>query len=376
MKAMHILHISKYAYPERGGIETFVRDLTREQSRQGHRVRILAHHAVAGRPTEESCDQGVTITRCATLGVLAFSPISPAFPVQLRRLLKSCPPQIIHLHLPNPAVLFHHFFPKDIPLVIHWHADVQGAPGKRIKRLYPAYRFFEKSCLDRAAAVIATTPPYLESSETLQPWRTKCTVIPLGLDQDRYPELPGIEKASPPLIVSVGRFSYYKGYEFLVRAAILIPEAKFSIVGNGPEYTRIKNMVRDLGLSGQIELPGEIPDEELQALFQRATLLCLPSVDRGEAFGMTQLEAMRYGLPLVSTAIPGSGVGWVNQDGVTGRVVPPASAEALAEAMRELLKHPDRATVFGQAGRHRLVEHFTIARVAEALDRVYERVVG
>jgi rhamnosyl/mannosyltransferase len=78
-------------------------------------------------------------------------------------------------------------------------------------------------------------------------------------------------------------------------------------------------------------------------------------------------------VPLVSTAIAGSGVDWVNQDGITGLVVPPSDAEALAHALQWLIDHPEKAQSMGNAGRLRLETHFTIQRTASALDNVYDQ---
>lgn len=104
---------------------------------------------------------------------MAFAPVSFSFASHLRKEVSSCTPQVIHLHLPNPALLFYKSIPDNIPCVIHWHADVQGAPNPYIKGLYPFYRFFEQRCLAKADHIIATSPPYLETSPSLSPWRQK-----------------------------------------------------------------------------------------------------------------------------------------------------------------------------------------------------------
>jgi len=369
---MKILHISKFAHPERGGIETFVRDLSVRQARNGNTVTVLCHQARPGLRRDALTENGVTVVRAPILCSLAFAPISPSFPLLLHRVVREMRPQVIHLHLPSPAALLHAVFPKDTPLIVQWHADVLGSPSLRLRTLYPLYHILERRCLAKAARIIASSSMYLDSSPVLAEWKGKCSVIPLGLDRDRYPA-DATAKSATPLVASVGRFTYYKGFEYLVRAAQLVPGADFVIAGDGPLRQSIRREVDRLGLGDRVRLPGAISDDELRALLQRATLFCLPSVDRGEAFGMSQLEAMRYGLPIVATAIPGSGTGWVNRDGVTGRVVPPASPEALAEAIREILDNPALARGFGEAAGQRFDECFTIDRVAGALDDVYRQ---
>jgi glycosyltransferase involved in cell wall biosynthesis len=370
---MRILHISKYHPPVRGGIETFVRDLGAEQVRRGHDVAVLCHQARPGMATERTVSDGVLSVRARILCHLGFAPISPQFPLLLRRLVREWRPEVIHLHLPNPAVLFVNFFPARVPLVIHWHADVDGLPWRLFRGIYPVYRLFERKSLAVARRVVVTSPPYAESSRALAPWRDKCAIVPLGLDIARYPLEQDLPREEVPVVLSVGRFAYYKGYETLVRAAQQVPSARFVIVGDGPLYGKIRDMVRERGLADRVLLPGALPDRELRGLQQGATVACLPSVDRAEAFGVVQLEAMRYGVPLVSTAIAGSGVDWVNQDGITGLVVPPSDAEALAHALQWLIDHPEKAQSMGNAGRLRLETHFTIQRTASALDNVYDQ---
>ncbi len=369
---MRILHISKYSYPARGGIETFVRDLTTEQVHQGHSVSVLCHHATPLKRADTRQIDGVRITRASTFCNTAVAPISPFFSIYLRKIVSLQRPQVIHIHLPNPAVLFNSFFPSEIPYIVHWHADVKGSPSTLINTFYPVYRIFESRCLSKAKRIIATSPPYLRSSRTLTSWRDKCEIIPLGLDQSKY-TYGEYHKAERPLIISVGRFSFYKGFENLVRAAALVPEADFIIAGDGPEYAKISNEIKTLGLTERVHLLGNISDSKLCVLLQQATVFCLPSVDRGEAFGIVLLEAMRYGVPLISTDIIGSGTSWVNQNDVTGLVVPPASPASLAGAIRNILNHPEDAIRYGQAGKQRIKDEFTISKIAKSINQIYEK---
>lgn len=370
---MHILHISKYAYPERGGIETFVRDLAVEQTRQGHTVSILCHRATPLRPTTTRQVDNVTITRSGVICNALFTPLSPLFPLHLHREIAARPPQVIHYHLPNPLVLHSHFLPANIPLIVHWHADVKGSSNKMINVLYPAYQLFEQRCLRRASSVIVSSQPYLETSQPLNGWKDKCSVVPLGLDLARYPREASPCSQPKPLILSVGRFTFYKGFEHLVRAASLVPDAEFIIAGDGPERSKVQKQIDESDLSHRVHLPGLVSDSELHGLFQQASLFCLPSIDRGEAFGITLLEAMRYSLPLISTAIEGSGTGWVNQNGITGIVVPPASPESIAQAIKDILQSPTKASRYGSAALSRLKTEFTISQVAQSIGHVYQQ---
>ncbi|WP_229591448.1 glycosyltransferase [Pseudodesulfovibrio sediminis] len=373
---MRILHISKYAYPVRGGIETCVRDLSTEQVRQGHDITVLCHQPTPLKGTTTTLEDGVAITRCATLGTCAFAPLSPVFPLHLRTAIKRARPDVIHLHLPNPAVLYSRIFPANVPVIAHWHADVQGTPSAAVRALYPLYRLFETPCLSRASRIVTTSPPYRQSSPSLRRWHTKTAVIPLGIDLNRYPAHDTVEQPDRPLVLSVGRCSFYKGFEHLVRAAAAVPEADFVIAGDGSRRWDLLREIDRLALSDRVHLPGAVSDSQLRQYYKQASLFCLPSVDRSEAFGVVLLEAMRYGLPLISTAIPGSGAAWVNMDGHTGIVVPPASPSALAQAIKDMLHNTQRTEEMGKAARARLEETFTIQAVAQSFQALYREVIA
>lgn len=371
---MRILHISKFSYPVHGGIETFVNDLSCAQAQMGHDVKILCHHDKANRKTSVNTENGVTVTRVMVNCNLSFAPLSFSFSKQLKKEINSSKPDVIHMHLPNTSVFLCNSVPENIPCIIHWHADVQGSSNPCIKLLYPFYRFFEQRCLSKADRIIVTSPPYLEASSSLIKWKNKCSIIPLGLNTGRYPELKHLRQ-NPPMVLSVGRFAYYKGFEYIVRAASRLPEVKFIIAGDGPNYDKIKTEVEKRGLTGRVILPGRVTDSELHSLLQKASLFCLPSIDRAEAFGVVLLEAMTYSIPIISTSISGSGTGWVNKHEVTGLVVPPKDPASLAEAIKTVLSDSATAAEYGNAGRIRLEEKFKIDQVAKKIDRLYRQVI-
>jgi len=370
---MKVMHIGKYSPPSRGGIESFTFALAKQQTLDGHHVCLLCHRNNSLVTKRRQID-GLRITEVGTFCKTAFSPISPMFGAKLRQEIRENMPDVIHVHLPNPAVVFTPLIPRDIPLVVHWHADVHGSPSTVLKLAYPAYKTFEQHLLSKAKCIIATSPPYLRASRSLRKWRDKCHVVPLGIvpgKADTEPQPP-----SQPTILSVGRFTYYKGFEHLVRAAELVPMASFVIAGNGPLHQETITLVNKMGLQDRITLPGEVTDRQLAALFAKSALFCLPSLDRGEAFGMVLLEAMNYGKPLISTSIPGSGTSWVNKNGVTGIVVPPKDPHNLAKAINFLLKKPELLQKYGRAARQRLLSNFTISNTSESIDKIYKKTIA
>lgn len=124
-----------------------------------------------------------------------------------------------------------------------------------------------------------------------------------------------------------------------------------------------------------MRLPGFQPEADLNALLAVCDVLCLPSLERTEAFGLVLLEAMRFGRPVVVGDIPGSGAGWVVRQAGHGLLVPPGDPVQLAAALRELRQDAVRRQSLGQAGATALRERFGIEPVAAAVAELYRRML-
>ncbi|NJB68663.1 rhamnosyl/mannosyltransferase [Desulfobaculum xiamenense] len=378
---MRILHLGKYYAPHAGGIENFVADLAREQVRGGDEVMVLAHGDRPFAPPLTEVIHGVLVRRVRTFGTLVHTPLSPGFGWELARALRSFRPDVVHAHVPNVSAFWMLLARKSIPLVLHWHSDVvPSAHDAGLRRLYAPYAVFERMLLERADAVIATSAPYMQTSAALRRVRGKCRVVPLGVAPERVEfslrERDGAGRGRVPMVLAVGRFAYYKGFEHLVHAMRGLEDARLVIAGDGPMRGRVEALVDALELGCRVSLPGRVSDEELRRHWSEATVFCLPSIERTEAFGVAMVEAMAYGLPVVSTDIPGSGVGFVNHHGVTGLVVPPGDASALADAIGTLLDDAAGREAMGRAARKRFDEFFHIGPVRESVSDVYGELLG
>lgn len=372
---MRILHLGKYFPPVAGGMERYLGDLVAAQRAAGHQVMVLVH---AGRRAS-AADDPPEVRRCPVWFNLVFAPISPAFPFWLRRAVADLRPDVIHLHLPNLSAFWALALAsvRSRPWVVHWHSDVEPSRFRLSLRLsYPFYRVFERAVLEHAALIVATSPPYLEASRPLRPWRDKCRVVPLGADRRRLPEVPAAlaESVWPGAglrLLAIGRLTYYKGYETLIRAVAAEPAMQLVIVGEGEERPGLERLLAELACGERIRLPGGLDDAACQRLLAGCDLFCLPSRERTEAFGIVLLEAMRYGRPVVASRLPGSGVTWVVDDGTSGLLLPPEDVDAWRAALRELAADPGRRQALGAAGRARYRDRFGIDGGALALDRLY-----
>ena len=234
--SLRVLHIGKYFPPYAGGMETYLRDLMVAQIEQGLKSTALVHQsALSLRSSTEQYPAGehtFCVTRAAVWLRLLFTPISPTFPWLLNRLIKEKKPDLLHLHMPNLSVFWALLLPsaRRIPWVVQWQSDVLASKHRLGLRLfYALYKPFESTVLRHSTRLIASSPPYLESSTTLAPFRDKCEGIPLGMRpppqvQENLPVVQGTE-SRPLRVLAIGRLTYYKGFQYLIRAMAQVPEA-------------------------------------------------------------------------------------------------------------------------------------------------------
>ena len=383
---MRVLHIGKFHPPHPGGIERCSADLCAALSARGVGTALLAHAEPGTHRTQRRDHDGIDVTLAACHGLALHTPVSPGFPWLLQRTIRRFKPDLLHLHVPNPAAFSALLIPaaRKLPWVVHWHADIPLDTRKRSLRLaYRIYRPWEQALLRRASSVIATSQPYLDSSEALKPWRAKTTVIPLGIAAIDSAS-PQPSALSPPAwppgkvrILAVGRLSYFKGFDVLLRALAAVDDASLLLIGDGECRRPLEQLANELGIDARVRFAGRIDmdaagEAAIGAAYASADIFCLPSTERAESFGLVLLEAMRARLPVIASAIPGSGVGFVVQDGRSGLLVAPGDAPALTTALRQLAADHAERDRFGSDGERRWREHFTLDRIADQVLRLYE----
>jgi rhamnosyl/mannosyltransferase len=238
----------------------------------------------------------------------------------------------------------------------------------------------------KAAMIIPTSEQYVNTSATLQAVLRRCPererdrlirVVPLGIlaEDFRCTESRRVEELRAAYgggyVLFSGRHRYYKGLEYLVRAAKTIA-APVVIAGDGPERPRAQALAREIGVS--IAFPGELSHEDLVAHVHGCDVFAFPSVERSEAFGLSILEAHACGKPVVATRL-GTGVEFANLDGQTGLNVPPRDPEALANAVNRLLANPALRREMGEFARQRVEREFQAEQTARREFELYQEVL-
>lgn len=370
---IRVLHVGKYYPPVPGGMER-VLQLLCEHERRLVDSRVLVANTGGG--TTRDVLNGVPVTRGGRLVAVGSVAISPSLVGELWR----SDADLTVIHEPNPVALAADaLLRRREPLIVYFHSEVVRARWK----YQMFYRPLLRRVLDRASRVIVASPPMAGTAAQLAGHRSKCVVIPYGIDPARLHASPAVRARAQqirestggrPLALFAGRLVPYKGVDVLLRAIKGIDVA-LAVVGDGPLAAALRALAESEGVSGQVRFHGAVPDSELLALYHACDMFVLPSVTRAEAFGMVQIEAMACGRPVISTSVP-SGVPWVNQDGVTGLVVPPGDVSALSAAIAALAADEPLRRRLGEAGVRRVEEEFTAARMAERTVALYRDVLG
>jgi glycosyltransferase involved in cell wall biosynthesis len=344
-RPLRVLHIGKYLPPVPGGIETYLGDLLRVSMRHGLKVGAVVH-GKKGYPDPNPADfGGAKIYAVPTYGQVLYAPVAPMFPWALRKAIREFKPDVLHMHVPNTSAFWALFIPeaRKIPWVLHWHADVEFPEQSLwVRTALAGYQFFERRLLRSVRMVITTSDDYLDGSSALSSYRAKCRSIPLGLDLKRL-DSAGIrklghlnrywKKPSEPRFLAVGRLVPYKGFNFLIEAMAKISRGSLLIIGDGPERDSLIATTRRLNLESRIDIFSTVEEERVLAFIASCDVLCLPSIDRREAFGLVLLEASAFGKSIVASAIDGSGVTWAAAQCGRAVMTPPGDADQLAAAL-------------------------------------------
>jgi glycosyltransferase involved in cell wall biosynthesis len=228
--------------------------------------------------------------------------------------------------------------------------------------------------VDRVVAVSANVRNFCVSYIGLP--SEKLVVIHNGVELPREP-IPSPQEARAalglpsegPLVGAVSRLEPVKGIKFLIQAFAQVDNATLVIVGDGPEHAALGELTGNLGIVDRVHWAGHRRD--VPYLLPALDVFVQPSLHEG--MPNTVLEAMAAGLPIVATAVGGTPE--VVVDGITGLLVPPRDPDRLAEAIVALLRDPNLRRTMGRSGRQRVAENFTVERMVEQTQKMYEQLL-
>jgi L-malate glycosyltransferase len=243
----------------------------------------------------------------------------------------------------------------------------------------PSYRETVAFCIDQSDAVTAVSASLRDETRREMPVHSHIEVIPNFLDcsfHRRAPD-PTLRKQfcrpDEKLVIHISNLRPVKQVDAVVRIFARIRErvaARLLIVGEGPELARAQQLIDDLGVAPDVELIGETQD--VIGVLSVSDLFLLPSLQ--ESFGLSALEAMSCGVPVVASNV--GGLPEVVIDGATGFLHPPNDVEGMAESAIRILSDPALHARLAAEGQRSAVERFSADRIVPQYAAVYERTLN
>ncbi len=391
--------VCEYARPfatlggaDAGGQNVHVAELAAALAARGHEVHVYTRRDNPSTPTESPQVPGVTVVQVPA-GPAEVLPEEGLLP-HMRQFggwladswrSRGWRPDVVHAHfwMSGLAALVATSDAR-IAVVQTFHAlgseklrhcgDGDGSPAQRIAMERMLGRVVER--------VIAQSRHEVTELVRLGVPRTSIRVVPSGVDTRLFRPDETVSRAAGAgpgsRILSVGRLLPRKGFADLIRALPLVPEAELVVaggpaaenLGEDPEACRLRALAVELGVASQVRLLGLVPRSELPGWYQSAAVVaCVPWY---EPFGLTPLEAMACGVPVVAYALGGLAESVVDQ--VTGALVPPGRIHALGVALRRLLADEALRLSYASAGVDRARSRYTWERTGAEVERVYAEI--
>lgn len=366
---MRVGLVSPYSFDVPGGVQVHIHDLAEELIRRGHQVSVLGPAEKGDYPDWfVPAGAAVPIKFNGSVARLAYGPRPAA---KTRKWLAEGDFDVVHIHEPGtPSLGMHALANAEVPVVATFHSAMERSSVRALTA--PLVR----PLLERISGRIAVSN---EARRTLVEHHAgDAVVIPNGVYTEMFREADPIpawqETPQAPVIVFLGRLDEpRKGLPVFAGAISQIlqrfPQARFLVAGRGAAESLKAVMVQH---PENVELLGEITDEEKASLLKGATIYVAPQTG-GESFGIVLVEAMAAGTAVVASDIPAFAA--VLDDGNAGELFHNGDSGSLAEKMIALLEDPDRLRSLAERG-HARSARYDWERVTDQIMTVYEEVIN
>lgn len=367
---LRICFVSDDFHPARTGAGMVAQREALELSRRGHTVSVITTRRW-GEPKEESW-QGLRIHRTGTAKVFGYH---LAFPRRrtLRRILEAGDFDIIHSHYLGYLMMTALDAASGLPArrIYSYHMPVelltQAVPMKPFRRTIG--RLHVNYC-SRFDLILAPSTKMIEriAAHGITA-RTEYLSNPIGFTDIAEPR--ELECQDAFTVLFVGRLSPEKNLPYLLKAFAGVarrePSAALSIVGDGPERSKLVRLAHELGVQNRAKFHGHVRNDLLEPHYSAARVFVLPSLT--EVQPLVALEAMRFGKPVIVTDRIAAARELID-DGMNGFVVDADSPEDLCARMLQLSRAPRLARAMGRQGFERS-KAFTLEAVVDRLEQFY-----
>jgi glycosyltransferase involved in cell wall biosynthesis len=386
--------VSEHASPlaaiggvDAGGQNVHVAALAAGLARRGHEVTVHTRRDDDALPERVVTADGYDVAHVPAgppreLPKDELLPHMAEFARVLREQWTAAPPDVVHAHFwmsGLAAVEAADGLPTPVLQTFHALGSVkrrhQGAADPS-----PASRIDLERGLCRAVDhVVATCSDEVFELRRLGLPRDRATIVPCGVDTSAFtPRGPVAQRSGRARLLVLGRLVERKGQDDAVRALRAVPDAELVVVGGpppgaidaDPEVRRLRALAVEEGVADRLVFAGAVPRADVPAWVRSADVVL--AVPWYEPFGITPLEAMACGRPVVATAV--GGLVDTVADGVTGDLVPPRDPERLGEVLAALLADDERRAAYGAAGMQRARARYRWSRVVADTEAVYRQV--
>ncbi len=371
------MKIGILCYPTHGGSGVVASELAIGMSERGHEVHIVSY-ATPFRLQSFYQNLYMHEVGFATYPLLKYPPYALALATKIVELVETYQIELVHAHYAMPHATSA-YLAKQI-LNSNGIKTVTTLHGTDIT-LVGADASFKK--------VIKFTIEQSDGVTAVSQYLKKRTIEEFGIEREIRVIHNFIDPGRPALsrnrcsreayasdgekiLMHASNFRPVKRTEDVVRTFARVQElipAKLVLIGDGPEHPKVQQLVRDLDLTNSVHFLGE--QDQLEPLFSCADLFLLPSEQ--ESFGLTALEAMNCGVPVIATDI--GGLPELVKNGETGYLFPVGDTKSMAEAAVGLLRDPDKHEQFGRRARERAVEHFRASHIIPHYEAFYQEVL-
>jgi len=380
---MRILQITPYFLPHNGGIERYVFNLSKALVNRGHEVEIVTSNIPHTYKVEVI--EGIKIRREISIAEPLRNPIIPAFLFPRKKDITGF--DIIHVHMIYSSAAIYGVFLKKIygtPVILTHHGRMKFEQ----KSWDACVRFYEKTVFrkilstgDWCVALSEMDTKFLQSFDIM----TNISTIPNGINPS---ELRNDSKSDltmflnkqnlqdKKIILFVGRLISVKGLPYLLDAFFGVKQkcgdssVILVIVGNGEQHDQLVEIAKNHNLVESIRFLGDLPFSDTIKLYQSSKMFVLPSLSEG--FPTTVLEAMYYGIPVISTDIPV--VKQYFSDSVV--LVPTKNSEALEKAILTLLNSSDLTSQLSIKSKDKVINNYTWETIVNQYLEIYLSVLS
>ncbi len=337
-------------------------------SRAGVEVCLATQH-----PVRQEFDSGVEVVQFPYRGNPGYLTMS----AKLRRVARAMRPDILNAHFASgygTAGRLTNWHPY---LLSVWGSDVFTFPERS-----PLHRWLVTKNLNAADVIASTSHCMADQVRRLAPDTGEIPITPFGIDLETFASVPAlpVDRENSLLIGTVKAMEETYGIDTLIEAFALLREKLVAgghplarridlrLVGGGSRMSSLQNLVARLGIGDQVTFVGQVPHVSVPG--EIAKLDVFVALSRQESFGVAVLEAGAAGRPVVVS--DAGGLAEVVRHGITGIVVPRDNPGAAAEALLNLVEHPEKRAALGAAARQHVRENYAWEQCVRQMLQVYE----